>query len=135
MQIGGNEYTVSKLDPMSQFHVLRKIMPIASYLNDAFQKLTSIPKSEEEFLALAVGPLADSLSKMPKDDVEFVIYTCLSVCHKKIGTAVVPVLAGDMKTFMEPMELPQMLGLTMEVIRSNFSSFFPTEEPKSPQGQ
>jgi len=134
IEAGGHTYRVGKLDAMRQFHVTRRLLPILTTLGLTADKLKGVAAdvAKDDALLLVAGPVADIIAKMPNEDVDYVIQTCLSVVRRKDGERWAPVLAGVHFQYQD-ITMPTMVKLTIEVVRENMGGFFggPVEETPS----
>lgn len=138
-EVGGVGYRIERLDAMKQFHVARRIAPVLPALVAALpsepppnpeaaaegEAPKGLPAVTDEFFA-ALGPLTEAVAKMPDEDANFIISTCLGVCLRanKHGTGWSPVMAPNGRLMFQDIELPQMLQLTWAVIEENLGGFF-----------
>ena len=131
--IGGHDYTIGRLNALDQLHVSRKIAPIVPNImpiltevakGDLEKVIESIEADENaelaglEPLAKALEPFMEAIAKMPEDDVNYVIYKCLSVVKR--GGAVV--CRGESIMF-DDLDMNHLLPLTVAVIRTNLGNF------------
>lgn len=143
---GGTNYRIGRLDPFVQFHVARRLAPILANLGTALKEAAPLLQSKqatggtpeeaaaskdaEDFdaLAVAIGPIAETLAKMSDEDVDYILHKCLAVCQRDIGGGKwAPVqLRGGTRLMFEDIDLPTLMGLTINTIQDNLSSFFPT---------
>jgi hypothetical protein len=68
--------------------------------------------------------MSEILAKMPDDDVEYVLNTCLSVVYRDEGTGFqrIQVQAGVM--MFSDIDLSVMIKLVISVIKENLGNFF-----------
>jgi hypothetical protein len=137
VDFNGVTYSTGKLPVFEQLHVARKLAPVLAHLIPVFKKLLEAESAtaagngiEDIILDLAAGPLADILSKMSKEDVEYVVNACLDVCDRKQERGFAKVRAGGTLMFND-IELDTLIGLTATVVWSNLGRFFPTSQPTS----
>lgn len=132
-EINGITYNVGKLNAFDQLHVARKIGPLLSDLFTAFRSnpdaLSDKADMEGRLLELAMGPFADGFAKMSKEDVDFVVNTCLAVCDRRQEKGFAKVMANGVLHFTD-IEIDTLLGLTVSVIWENLGRFFPTSQPE-----
>ncbi|MCA4780255.1 hypothetical protein IF090_11530 [Acinetobacter towneri] len=133
MPIGGHDYAIGRLNALDQLHVSRKIAPIVPNImpiltevakGDLEKVIESIEADENaelgglEPLAKALEPFMEAIAKMPEEDVNYVIYKCLSVVKR--GGAVV--CRGESIMF-DDLDMNHLLPLTVAVIRTNLGNF------------
>ena len=131
--IGGHDYTIGRLNALDQLHVSRKIAPIIPNImpiltevakGDLEKVIASIETDENaelaglEPLAKALEPLMEAIAKIPEEDVNYVIYKCLSVV-KRNGSVV---CRGESIMF-DDLDMNHLLPLTVAVIRTNLGNF------------
>ncbi|MBF7687081.1 phage tail assembly chaperone [Acinetobacter rathckeae] len=148
LNIGGHKYTISKLNAFDQLHVSRKIAPLTPHiipvisevmhggLVKALQKIDSdIDVSQIDVkniddlinnvdfklldgLSTALSPLTKAYAELPQEDVDYVIYKCLSACSRN-GAKV----CRNNAIMFDDLELSQMLALVVAVIRDSMGNF------------
>lgn len=131
--IGGHDYTIGRLNALDQLHVSRKIAPIIPNImpiltevakGDLEKVIASIETDENaelaglEPLAKALEPFMEAIAKIPEEDVNYVIYRCLSVV-KRNGSVV---CRGESIMF-DDLDMNHLLPLTVAVIRTNLGNF------------
>ncbi|WP_376746308.1 phage tail assembly chaperone [Acinetobacter schindleri] len=131
--IGGHDYTIGRLNALDQLHVSRKIAPIIPNImpiltevakGDLEKVIESIEADENaeleglEPLAKALEPFMEAIAKIPEEDVNYVIYKCLSVV-KRNGAVV---CRGESIMF-DDLDMNHLLPLTVAVIRTNLGNF------------
>lgn len=127
IQIGNDVFRTTKLDLFVQFHLVRKMLPVMV----AFANFRD-PTKRGNPVAL-LGPLADVLAKMSKEDSEEVILSCLAVVQKKVGPAWASVKAAGSNALMDSdMSLVVALDLVRNVLQENLGSFFAVAEQLFP---
>lgn len=133
MEINGIEYTIGRLNAVDQFHVSRKIAPIVPKLmpliaevakGDLDKTIESIDKGEKgdlkdlQPLADALSPLMEVFAQMPEDDVNYIIFKCLSVA-KRDGA----VVCRNNSIMFDDIDMTQVLPLVIATIRINLGNF------------
>jgi hypothetical protein len=73
---------------------------------------------QNEILFETLGPIADVLSKMSDEDVDYVLKKCLTVCQKYTGTGWAPLMRNGNLMF-DDLDLATLMQLTMEVVQDN----------------
>lgn len=126
-EIGTDKFRTTKLDPFVQFHLLRKLLPVFV----AFANFKD-PKKRGDAAAL-LGPLAEVLAKMAKEDAEEVLVSCLAVVQRQVGNQWAPVKATGSNVMMDSgMSLLVILELARNVLQENLGSFFAVAEQLFP---
>ncbi|WP_396231120.1 phage tail assembly chaperone [Acinetobacter baumannii] len=133
MEINGIEYTIGRLNAVDQFHVSRKIAPIVPKLmpiiaeiakGDLAKVIESIDGGESgdlsdlQPLADALSPLMEAIAQMPDEDVNYLIFKCLSVAKR--GGAVV---CRNNTIMFDDIDMTQLLPLVIATIRVNLGNF------------
>jgi hypothetical protein len=137
VEIGGNEYSIAKLNAFQQLHLARKLAPLLTTFGVALEK-RKMSGDETAFLEMISGNFADALATMREEDVDFIIHTSLSVCARKqvVGVAAPVfspvVIKGSKELMFQDMDLAVLVQLTLEVIEENLGSFFTIAQPSSP---
>jgi hypothetical protein len=73
VEVGGHRYRIGHLDAKKQFHVARRIAPILAGMGKGATTKSENPMEQ-------IAPIAEALSKMSEEDVDYVLDTCLAVC-------------------------------------------------------
>ena len=130
-EINGINYTIGKLDAFTQLHVARRLAPVLAGMFTAFRHAPEIANAaDDSILAMATGPLAETLAKMSNEDVDYVVNACLSVCQRQQAKGWAKVMVNGSLMFSD-IELDALLGLTVAVIQENLGRFFSTSQPAS----
>ncbi len=128
IQINDFKYRTGKLDSWQQFHVSRKIAPLMfAYMQGAGTEVKNAIKTgtapEEISIFAVVGPVAEMFSKMSKEDSEYVLSNCMSVCHRAVGEQWQIVYALDGGFMFNDMDFVSMMKLSIAVIKDNLGNF------------
>jgi hypothetical protein len=120
IEIGGQQYRIGKMDAMRQFHVARRLAPVLASLGISATELDGID------LFSVLGPVSEVLAKMPNEDVEYVIGSCLSVVHRREGEkwAQVQSPLPQARLMYADIDMPVMVRLAVEVVKDNLGGFF-----------
>ena len=128
--IGSNTYNTGKLSAFTQLHISRRLAPCFGKLaalmgagvtptRDSAGEITGVDGDMDTI----ISPLMQAIHDMPDADVEFIINACLAVTERKQpGGGFAPVFAQGVP--MYPLPLPEMLGITYQVIKENMTDFF-----------
>lgn len=132
LPVGEDLYQIGRLSALSQFHVTRRVAPILANMGvSVIDSLRVSGKLSDDDMVAVMGTAADVVSKMSDADVEYVIFTCLSVVRKKQENVWAAVVNG--KQFMfQTMDMQLMMRLTVAVLKENLSSFF--QQPTAASG-
>jgi hypothetical protein len=128
IELNGHKYiTIKKLNGFDQLEVFRKLFPLFAGLGQGLAGANGA-----DALAGFV-PIADVVSKMPREDVQAVILTCFKVVSRvNPGMAPAPLLssAGTLM-FEDELDMMTMLQITREVVMENLGNFFAGGQPES----
>ena len=117
IEVGGNSYRIGRLDARKQFHVARRLAPILPALGGM--------KTGKDMM-MSIAPVAEALSKMSEEDTDYVLDTCLAVCQRIQGNGQgAPLMARGGGLMFQDIDMPQMIQLTIQVLRENLAGFFP----------
>lgn len=127
VELGGNDYSIGRLDAFRQLHVSRRIAPLIPSLVPAFSALSeggADALTDTAKFATALAPFAEAMAGMSDEAAEYVVGTCLSVVKRRQGSAWAPVWNAQGKTLMfDDIDLSTMLPLVVRVIRDNLGPF------------
>lgn len=124
LEINGVNYRIGKLDAFTQFHIARRLAPIQLAMGISAGELATKASADEAAIAAAImGPIADIVSKMPQDDVDYILKTCLAAVSRQQGEAYARVLVSGSLMFSD-ITMQVMLRLTIAVIKENLDGFF-----------
>lgn len=124
--INGDTYRIGTLSAIKQFHLVRRIVPLAAKGSEGLLALQSAKpgSSAKDFAALLV-PLIDEVAKMPDEEAEYVIFTCLGVVSREVtGGGFAPMLDRNGHLMYQDLTMEVMLQLVGAVIKGNLSGFF-----------
>lgn len=132
ISVKGHAYQVQKLDALTQFHVARRIAPLAASLIFAGISLSPPDGADAEagyelkILMAAAAPL----SRMTDEDVNYVLEACLlRASRADVGGRFVPVWAKGGGCMFDDMDAPAMAILAWNVIQEARLTDFFTESP------
>jgi hypothetical protein len=134
-KINDEEFQLTKLSAMKQFHVARKVAPILADLLPAMAGIQKIndkkPESQlteseklEEF-ARVLGPVVEGLSKLSDKDSEYVLNSLLSsaeVKQKQFGSWAK--VATEHGLQIQNLDLPILLQVAGRAFVFNLAGFF-----------
>jgi len=120
--IDGNNYRTGKLNAMTQFHVVRRLLPVVS----AFGDIPNDPKTGKPDETQFLPAMIKAVSHLSDDDCEFVIAKCLQVCLRQQGQNWSPVWNMTVNRLQfEDIDMTGMLNLTAATLGENLAGFFP----------
>lgn len=125
VEVGGINYHVGKLNPMTQFHITRRLAPLLATLGMSMVRLKELAKAadKEDFVEL-IGPLSGVVAAMSDEDSSYIINTCLSVVTREDKGGFAPIQVEG-RLMYEDIDMIAMLRLTFEVLRHNLAGFMP----------
>lgn len=127
IEVKGHSYRVGKLNAIQQFHVARRLGPALIVAGVSIEMLRNGMNLGQEKMLAMVGPVMDVISKMPDEEVEYVLYTCLGVVQRGEGGKWAQVLAsvggGRPQIMYETLELPELIELCVAVLQENLANF------------
>lgn len=132
LEVAGQQYRTGRLTAFEQFNVVRRIAPVLSGLGESVAKVPQQQNGEERSAEVeanvwqALGPVADALSNMPDDHVNYVLKLCLSKCHRldehSNTWARITTPGGDL-TYQD-IDVSVMMQLVFSIIQENLQTFF-----------
>jgi len=132
--IGKDVYRAGKLDAFKQLHIARRLTPcigplvqLAAIDPEKFKvekdAAGTVTKIDGDFNQV-VGPLANAITALSDEDVEYVLNACLEVTERKqSGGKWAPLRVNDV-TMFDGLTLPAMLQIAYHVILENIADFF-----------
>lgn len=121
--IQGHTYKVSKLDAMSQFHIVRRLLPVLGELVPAVKMEGETPELSMD----AIPAIGTAISKISDDDSNYVLYGLLAgvSLQEPNGLGWSKVLSGNTLMYSHISEsLSIMLQLAFKSLMHNFTGFF-----------
>lgn len=131
--IDGREYKLNKINPMTQFHIVRRITPImgkvlpllVSVKSDA-SSFESIGETKQlDMLAKLATPVMEGLSSLSDADADFVLIRLLASVEMKDASTGHWFFIADGQVGMkyDTLELPLMINLAGRAFMHNLASF------------
>lgn len=141
LEIKGNTYRISKLSVFDQLKVSRKLLPVLAgmlsefgSLKDAMPKLVaSVKDNTEASNAVAdLGPLFDkvipkiasAVSALSDDDLNAVLFPCLTVTARKVDKNWYPVFRDGVLMY-DDLNMIDMLQLVARVVGDSLGNILP----------
>lgn len=142
--VGGHDYRARRLDAMTQWHIARRLSPLAASMTSLAASMSATPEDGEDqpssmsdalFRALkkdgadsALKVAAQTLADMKDEDSEYILHNCLKVVDRKAnnGGAWLPVwnASANKPQFLD-INMAHMLKIAMEVLKDSLGGFFP----------
>lgn len=126
IEIGGNVYSIGKMNAMEQFHVSRRVAPILPSLAPLLTRLKHQDQTQVSSLDLMMAtlqPLADGIAAMSDADSEYVINTCMAVVQRQQAGGWRRAWNDHGAPMFEDIDMAVMLQLAGRVIASNLAPF------------
>lgn len=124
IEINGVMYRIGRLDAFTQFHIARRLAPIQLAMGISASELAQKATADESTIAAAImGPIADIMSKMPQDDVDYILKSSLAIVSRKQGESWAKVFVSGGLMF-DDIRMKEMVRLTIAVIKENMDGFF-----------
>lgn len=128
IEVAGQTYQIGKLNAMTQFHLTRRLGPMLVVAGVSLDMLRNGMKVDINDIVAMAGPVMGILSKMEDEDVDYIVFTCLScVKRKQVGDTWAPMSTKDSKgaplLMFEDVEMPEMIRIVLEVLRINLGNF------------
>jgi hypothetical protein len=137
--IGEHRYRSGRLDLFRQVHVVRRLAPVMGPLV-RFAELTTVEPSADPNETLErqmeiVVPFFEAFAKMPDEDVNYVLSTCLAVVSRlQGGNGQGPQLWTDVwntaarRLMFDDIDLPVAMQICWNVIQDNLAGFSLTRQ-------
>lgn len=136
-EIKGVEYRAAKLNVFEQLKVCRKLLPVLSGIVPDLSTLrqTAVATAgDSDKTALVINTIlpkiADLVAGMPEEDVNAILYPCLSVVTRKAVTGNWTQVFRDGSLMFDDIDLFTMLNIAGRVVADNLGNFLP-EPPTS----
>lgn len=126
IEIKGQTYSVGRLDALRQFHLTRRIAPLAISGGLSLADLRRGAVINPDDLMASMAPMASVLAAMSDEDVEYVLATCLSVVKRRqefSGQASWSPAAHGAQPMFDDIDMAVMLRLAVAVLQENLAGF------------
>jgi len=117
--INNQNYRIGRLSALAQFHVSRRLGPVLAVTGSS---LAGLKNASDLDFADILEPIMGIVASMPDADVDYILFTCLSVVTKQQGDAWAPVSVGNRLMF-EDLDMPDMLRLVFQCLKENLGNF------------
>ncbi|MBG6243110.1 MAG: hypothetical protein EKE20_15410 [Candidatus Symbiopectobacterium sp. Dall1.0] len=139
IELNGNTYRAGKLSVFDQLKVSRKLLPVmagmvSDFRNDQ-EKISS--KGTEGAMTTILPKIADAVSGLSDDDVNAILFPCLSVVSREHMKGWVPVCQHGEMAF-DDIDLMTLLQLVARVVADSLGNFLqglPTNETPTPPAE
>lgn len=118
LEVDGHKYRISKLLPLAQFHLSRRIAPlILAFANE---------KADENAAVDVMSKVAEKLSTLKDDEAEYIVFGLLAAVKRvgEDGKSYHPVSNGNTLMYGN-MSVATMMKLAYESGRFNLGNFLP----------
>lgn len=123
-------YRVGKLNAFSQLYVFKRLSPMLPALAVGFGGLGALAEKEKDDediipltkLADAFNPVIDTFAKLPDEDMDFILKTCLAVVHVQDGKEWHPVVSNG-QIMYDTIEAADMMALVYYCVRDEIANF------------
>lgn len=119
-EINGVQYRAQTMDARRQFHVARRLSAVLAPSADAINGAKD-SDSKGAFIA-AVNSFVDAVSKLPDDQLDYVIDACLDTVSRKDGGTWSPIRRGG--AMMYDLDLYTQGAIVYHVVRGALDGFF-----------
>lgn len=128
IEIDGVAYRVGKLNAITQFHLVRRLVPVLAEVGISIEQVRQVAAETPDDETMAsflpkLKPIMKLMAEMPDSQVDYVMHTCLGMVAR-ISEGRAQVVMVDGRLMFEDLKMPHMLRLVMEVLRFNLSGFF-----------
>lgn len=135
-EIKGVKYRTNKLSVFDQLKVSRKLLPVLAGMVSDFRGVQEKIRSKEIEAALEtiLPKIANAVSSLSDDDVNAILFPCLSVVSREHMKGWVPVCQHGEMAF-DDIDLFTMLQLVARVVADSLGNFLrelPTVETPTP---
>ena len=130
------KYRAAKLGVFEQLKVSRKLLPVMAGMVSEFRSLQEKIKSKdtEAVLSSILPKIADAVSGMSDEDVNAILFPCLSVVTREHMKGWVPVCQHEQMAF-DDIDMFAMLNMVARVVADSLGNFLrelPTPEMPTP---
>ena len=123
-QINDVKYRASKLGVFEQLKVSRKLLPVLAGMMSEFRSLKEkmATKDAEGALQLILPKIAGAVSALSDEDVDAILFPCLSVVSREHTGAWIPVCRQRDMAF-DDIDLFAMLQIVARVVADSLANF------------
>lgn len=120
-EVSDQTYRAAPMDALTQFHVARRLSPVLGAMQDFAAKA-----SREGGLIDALEPVALVVSRIPDQDVEYILNACLTTVQRKQegDRGWTPVWStGAKRPLFDDIAMVEMLTITGHVVMGALGNF------------
>ena len=122
VKIGQHDYRIGKLSALQQLHVSRRLAPILASMGVSLSAISAGAKGSNDDFAAMLAPVTEIVARMPDDEVNYIIFTCLSCVSRVVDNRAAPVSVGNALMF-DDLDMKAMLELTVAALKDNLGNF------------
>ncbi len=130
-EVNGKKFKLGKIDPIKQFHIVRRMGPVMSEILPAAmdfnraQKTLNMEDQDAVFgeAAKVFAPVMVGLSKLSDADADRVLYGLLASVEVQQSTGNWARVANDSMIMMQDLELPVLMQIAGRAFMFNLSGF------------
>lgn len=132
--IGERSFRAERLEPITAFHVARRIAPLLGSIGEAAEtevatEDAAAPKSTDAGDLTAIlsvfRPISKAMAEMSDADVNYIIDACTRVVKTDRGEGRGWTPIGPMGSQFDWIDWPTLLRITFNVIQENVMNFLP----------
>ena len=127
-ELAGKTYRAQKLPALMQFNVSKRLAPLLTPLVPVFIEATKPGGLGRDLDGLAhlLQPVAESFSKMPDEDSDYVLNLCLSVVTRRESENYASIWNAQAKRpmFADLDDMNLLLQIVARVIQDSLGPFF-----------
>ena len=135
--INGVDYRATKLSVFDQLKVCRKLLPVLSsivpdlaLLRETAAATAGDREKTSQVISTILPKIADVVAGMPEEDVNAILFPCLSVVTRKTTAGNWAQVFRDGSLMFDDIDLFTMLNIAGRVAADNLGNFLP-ETPTS----
>lgn len=129
--IGSREFSISKIDAIKQFHIVRRLAPVLAELLPVAQKYAKLTKEQIDSKLADdsiedLAPVLSGIAKLGDADSNKILYGLLSAVQVKQEQGNWANLVTGEQLMFQDMDLPVLLQAAGRALMFNLSGFFAT---------
>lgn len=131
LTINGHVYRTNTLNAFAQLHIVRRLTPSLGKLAAIARGTVTLRRDADGRVvdlegdpARVLGPLAEAVTALSDEDVEYICNACLAVTERKNAGGTWAFVRVNGVTMFDGLTLPEMLQIVAQVVRENLTDFF-----------
>ena len=140
--INGVDYRATKLSVFDQLKVCRKLLPVLSsivpdlaLLRETAATTAGDREKTSQVISTILPKIADVVAGMPEEDVNAILFPCLSVVTRKAITGNWTPVFSNGSLMFDDIDLFTMLNIAGRVAADNLGNFLPVPPTSVTQDQ